>query len=74
MVVGFTGDAMKKCLHQQELVDDHDYIHVPCTEHNNQTNLRHATEDAYGTGGLDHRNLMQLLHSFAHAQQQFQSH
>ena len=71
---GFTGDAMKQCLLDEELIDGKDYIHVPCTEHNDQTDLRRATEDAYNTGGLDHRNLMQFLHAFVYAQQQFQSH
>ena len=55
---GFTGDAMKNSLFEQDLIDIEDYIHVPCTAHNDQTNLRRATEDAYGTGGLDNRNLM----------------
>ena len=31
---GFTNVAMKNCLLEQELVDENDYIHVPCTEHN----------------------------------------
>ena len=70
---GFTNVAMKNCLLEQELVNENDYIHVPCTEHNDQTNLRRATEDVYGTGGLDARNLLQLLHAFAYAQQQFET-
>ena len=55
---GFTNVAMKTCLLEQELVDGNDYIHVPCTEHNDQANLRRATEDVYGTGGLNARNLL----------------
>ena len=70
---GFTNVAMKNCLLEQELVNENDYIHVPCTEHNDQTNLRRATEDVYGTGGLNARNLLQLLHAFACAQQQFET-
>ena len=49
---------MKNCLLEQKLVDEDDYIHVPCTEHNDQTNSRRATEYVYGTGGLNARNLL----------------
>jgi hypothetical protein len=36
------------------------YIHVNCTSHNDQTDLRVSIEKVYGSGGRDKRNVCQL--------------
>ena len=65
---GFTNKAMKKALIEQDLVDTAFYIHMPCTEHNDQTNLRVGIENVYGESSLTHRNAGQLLHAYSYIQ------
>jgi hypothetical protein len=65
---GFTGVAMKNALVQVGLANEETWIHCPCTSHNDQTNLRVAVETVYGQGGLDQRNVLQLVHAFADLQ------
>jgi hypothetical protein len=68
---GFTGAAMKKSLVAIGLADSQKYIHVNCTHHNDQTNLRVSIEIVYGSGGLDQRNVSQLIHAFSDTQNLF---
>jgi hypothetical protein len=68
---GFTGKAMKKTLVAEKLADAILYIHVNCTSHNDQTNLRVSIEKVYGSGGRDKRNVCQLIHAFSDTQQLF---
>ena len=65
---GFTKKAMKDALIVEKLADPLEYIHVNCTEHNDQTALRSACNKVYGTGGVDNRNILQLIHAFADVQ------
>jgi hypothetical protein len=41
---GFTGNAMKKSLIKETLANPEIYIHILCTSHNDQTNLRVSVE------------------------------
>jgi hypothetical protein len=68
---GFTGPAMKKLLVEIGLADSQTYIHVNCTHHNDQKNLRVAVELVYGSGGLAKRNVSQLIHAFSDTQNLF---
>jgi hypothetical protein len=61
---GFTGKAMKKSLVAEKLADARVYIHVNCTTHNDQTNLRALIKEVYGAGGMKKQNVCQLIHSF----------
>jgi hypothetical protein len=70
---GFTGKAMKKALVQETLANPKIYIHILCTSHNDQTNLRVSVELVYGSGGLDKRNVPQLIHAFSDLQGAFSS-
>jgi hypothetical protein len=70
---GFTGKAMKKTLVKENLANSGIYIHILCTSHNDQTNLRVAVELVYGPGGLDKRNVPQLIHAFSDLQGTFSS-
>ena len=68
---GFTGIAMKKALADRQLVDNNAYIHIHCTHHNDQTNLRNAILTVFGSGGKDKRNVCQLVHAFSDMQKLF---
>jgi hypothetical protein len=68
---GFTGGAMKRALTDLHLVDEEEYIHINCTHHNDQTNLRVAIEKNFGAGGKDKRNVLQLVHAFSDMQKLF---
>ena len=63
---GFTNTAMKNVLIEQDLIDTAFYIHIPCTKHNDQTNLRVAIENNYGENGLLQQNVGQTLHAYAY--------
>jgi hypothetical protein len=69
---GFTGKAMKKALVAEKLADVLLYIHINCTSHNDQTNLRVSIEKVYGAGGREKRNVCQLIHAFSDTQQLFE--
>ena len=62
---------MRDALITEDLTDPLTYIHVNCTEHNDQTALRVATNTVYGTGGLQNRNALQLIHAFSDVQRAF---
>jgi hypothetical protein len=68
---GFTGAAMKKALVDLHLVDEKGYIHINCTHHNDQTNLRVSIETVFGSGGKEKRNVCQLVHAFSDMQKLF---
>ena len=68
---GFTNQAMMNSLVAEGLADPMEYIFVACTEHNDQTALRNGVNNCYGAGGLDSRNVCQLIHSFSDIQQSF---
>lgn len=66
---GFTNKAMHTSLTDVSLAKSSSaWMHIACTSHNDQSNLRVAILAAYGGGGLDKRNVMQFLHSFAYVQ------
>jgi hypothetical protein len=71
---GFTGAAMKKALVDCKLVDEEGYIHINCTHHNDQTNLRVSIETVFGSGGKEKRNVCQLVHAFSDMQKLFDKH
>ena len=62
---------MKEELVRVGLAKADEYIHCPCTSHNDQTNLRTAVEKIFGTGGLEKRNVMQLLPALSDLQKEF---
>ncbi|CAJ1965861.1 unnamed protein product [Cylindrotheca closterium] len=68
---GFINAKMKEQLVRVCLASNTEYIHCPCTSHNDQTNLRTAIENIFGQGGLERRNDMQLLHAYAYFQREF---
>ena len=68
---GFTGDAMRRALASYDLVNVQGYIHINCTHHNDQTNLRVSIEQVFGTGGINKRNVCQLVHAFSDMQKLF---
>ncbi|CAJ1938413.1 unnamed protein product [Cylindrotheca closterium] len=68
---GFTNGKMKEELVRKGLANENEYIHCPCTLHNDQTNLRNATESIFGEGGIEKRNVMQLLHALSDFQNDF---
>jgi hypothetical protein len=62
---------MKRALADLHLVDEEEYIHINCTHHNDQTNLRVAIETNFGSGGKEKRNVLQLVHAFSDMQKLF---
>ncbi|CAJ1964438.1 unnamed protein product [Cylindrotheca closterium] len=68
---GFTNGKMKEELVRKGLANKNEYIHCPCTSHNDQTNLHNATESIFGEGGIEKRNVMQLLHALSDFQNDF---
>ena len=68
---GFTGDVMVKALCNNGLADKDNIIHVNRTEHNDQIALRNGILEVYGPGGLDLRNIAQLVHAFSDIQTSF---
>ena len=67
----FTGDAMVKAVCNNSLENKDNMIHVDCTEHNDQTNLRNGILQVYGPSGLNLCNIVQLVHSFSDIQTSF---
>ena len=70
---GFTNTVMKNSLIEQVLVDTTFYMHIPCTVHNDQTNLRVAIENNYGENCLLQQNVGQTLHAYAYIQKNIES-
>ena len=70
---GFTNTAMKNVLIEQDLIDTAFYIHIPCTKHNDQTNLWVAIENNYGENGLLQQNVGQTLHAYAYIKKNIES-
>jgi hypothetical protein len=64
---------MKNALVRETLANPKLYIFILCTSHNDQTNLRVSIELVYGSGGLDKRNVPQLIHAFSDLQGAFSS-
>ena len=57
---GFTKDAMKKALIHEKLANIKEYIHVNCTEYNNQTAYCNAAEKVYGSWNKNLQNTTQF--------------
>ena len=68
---GFTKEAMKRALIKEGLAKEGVYIHVNCTSHNDQTNIRNAIETVYGEGHLEKRNVTQYIHAYSDVQKSF---
>ena len=64
----FTKEAMTNALVKEELATEESHLHINCTSHNDQTALRNAVEKVYGEGGLQERNVPQLIHTFSDVQ------
>ena len=64
---------MKNALIEQNFVDTSFYIHIPYTEHNDQTNLRVAIENSYSENGLTQQNVGQTLHAYVYIQKNIES-
>jgi hypothetical protein len=66
---GFTKEAMRDQLEKVGLVENMKaWTHIKCTSHNDQPNLHNGILSAYGGGGLDAQNVMQLVHAFSDMQ------
>lgn len=70
---GFTGMAMKNSFVAAGIANAVSYIHVHCTHHNDQTALRNGVESIYSVGGLEERNVAQLIHSFSDVQKSIET-
>jgi hypothetical protein len=61
--VGGVGNSLADCLGGHGLCHPDYYFKIQCALHNLQNALKNGVETVFGVGGIEKRNMMQLLHS-----------
>lgn len=62
---GGVGPSLQRALRMKGLINEelYDFIMGFCSLHDLQSVIRNSIEDTFGTGGLDHYNVIQMAHS-----------
>ena len=70
---GGVGGSLQKALDDKGLINDkiYNYIMGFCSLHDLQSVIRNSIESTFGTGGLDHFNVIQMVHSCWDMQEAF---